>query len=90
MERQETYTTSSTLTPSLAGFALLSTFGETVYSRSKLANIHFTKELARRLAGTGVTAYSLNPGFIFTNIFEKAYGSLGMGYMYYLMLPIYR
>jgi retinol dehydrogenase-12 len=36
----------------------------TVYSRSKLANIYFTRELARRLAGTGVTANSLHPGFV--------------------------
>ncbi len=36
----------------------------TAYSRSKLANIYFTRELARRLAGTGVTANSLHPGFV--------------------------
>lgn len=35
-----------------------------VYSRSKLANILFTNELARRLAGTGVTANSLHPGYV--------------------------
>jgi NAD(P)-dependent dehydrogenase (short-subunit alcohol dehydrogenase family) len=34
------------------------------YSRSKLANIFFTRELARRLAGSGVTANSLHPGFV--------------------------
>jgi len=34
------------------------------YSRSKLANILFTRELARRLAGTGVTANCLHPGFV--------------------------
>ncbi len=33
-----------------------------VYARSKLANILFTKELARRLAGTGVTANAVHPG----------------------------
>jgi NAD(P)-dependent dehydrogenase (short-subunit alcohol dehydrogenase family) len=32
------------------------------YSRSKLANILFTRELARRLAGTGVTANAVHPG----------------------------
>jgi NAD(P)-dependent dehydrogenase (short-subunit alcohol dehydrogenase family) len=37
-----------------------------VYSRSKLANILFTRELARRLEGTGVTANSLHPGFVAT------------------------
>ena len=32
------------------------------YARSKLANVLFTHELARRLGGTGVTAAALNPG----------------------------
>jgi NAD(P)-dependent dehydrogenase (short-subunit alcohol dehydrogenase family) len=38
------------------------------YGRSKLANILFTRELARRLSGTGVTANSLHPGFVATRI----------------------
>jgi NAD(P)-dependent dehydrogenase (short-subunit alcohol dehydrogenase family) len=38
------------------------------YNQSKLANILFTTELARRLAGTGVTANSLHPGVIGTNL----------------------
>ncbi len=37
-----------------------------MYSRSKLMNILFTRELARRLEGTGVTANSLHPGFVGT------------------------
>ena len=37
-----------------------------VYGRSKLANILFTTELAKRLAGTGVTANSLHPGSVAT------------------------
>jgi retinol dehydrogenase 12 len=36
------------------------------YGRSKLANILFTRELARRLAGSGVTANCLHPGFVAT------------------------
>lgn len=35
-----------------------------VYGRSKLANILFTRELARRLAGTGVTANAVHPGSV--------------------------
>ena len=34
------------------------------YGRSKLANIHFARELARRLAGTRVTSNCLHPGVI--------------------------
>jgi len=36
------------------------------YSRSKLCNILFTRELARRLAGTGVTANCIHPGVVAT------------------------
>ncbi len=38
--------------------------GMRAYSRSKLANILFTNELARRLSGTGVTANSVHPGTV--------------------------
>ena len=40
----------------------------TAYGQSKLANILFAKELARRLAGTGKTANALHPGVIKTNL----------------------
>lgn len=40
--------------------------GYRVYGRSKLANILFTRELARRLAGTKVSANCLHPGFVAT------------------------
>jgi len=42
------------------------------YARSKLANVLFTTELARRLAGTGVTANCLHPGVVATNIWSHA------------------
>lgn len=38
------------------------------YGRSKLANLLFTCELARRLQGTGVTVNALTPGVVRTNL----------------------
>jgi NAD(P)-dependent dehydrogenase (short-subunit alcohol dehydrogenase family) len=44
------------------------------YSRSKLGNVLFAAELARRLAGTGVTSNSVHPGSVNTNIWSGAPG----------------
>ncbi len=44
-----------------------------VYGRSKLMNILFTVELARRLDGTGITANALHPGFVGTRIGNKGW-----------------
>ena len=44
--------------------------GWKAYQQSKLANILFTYELARRIEGTGVTANALHPGFVRTNFLE--------------------
>ena len=46
------------------------------YAQSKLANILFTRELARRLEGTGVTANALHPGFVGSNLGHQP-GALG-------------
>ncbi len=41
--------------------------GFDVYKRSKLANVMFTYELAKRIEGSGITANCLHPGFVSTN-----------------------
>lgn len=41
------------------------------YCDSKLANVLFTKSLAKRLAGTGVTTYALHPGVVSSDIWRR-------------------
>jgi NAD(P)-dependent dehydrogenase (short-subunit alcohol dehydrogenase family) len=41
--------------------------GWRAYGTAKLENILFTRELARRLQGTGVSAYAFHPGFVATS-----------------------
>jgi retinol dehydrogenase 12 len=50
-----------------------------VYGRSKLMNILFTRELARRLAGSGITANCLHPGFVATRFGDSSGGILSWG-----------
>jgi NAD(P)-dependent dehydrogenase (short-subunit alcohol dehydrogenase family) len=52
------------------------------YGRSKLSNILFTRELARRLKGTGVTANCLHPGFVNTRFGDDARGLLGLAFRF--------
>jgi retinol dehydrogenase 14 len=44
------------------------------YAQSKLANVLFTYELARRLEGTGVTANCLHPGGVATGLWRESRG----------------
>jgi NAD(P)-dependent dehydrogenase (short-subunit alcohol dehydrogenase family) len=48
--------------------------GFRVYSKSKLCNILFTRALAKRLGGTGVTANCLHPGFVATRFADQSGG----------------
>jgi retinol dehydrogenase 12 len=41
------------------------------YAVSKLANVAFSAELARRTAGTGVTTYALHPGVVASDIWRR-------------------
>jgi retinol dehydrogenase 12 len=45
--------------------------GMAEYSVSKLCNVLFSEELARRLAGTGVTSYALHPGVVASDIWRR-------------------
>jgi len=57
--------------------------GMRVYGQSKLANILFTREVARRLEGTGITANCLHPGVVATHF---ASGT-GLGIFFKLFKP---
>ncbi|CAN9506421.1 unnamed protein product [Ophioblennius macclurei] len=44
------------------------------YAQSKLANVLFSRSLAKRLEGTGVTTYSLHPGVVQTDLWRHLNG----------------
>jgi NAD(P)-dependent dehydrogenase (short-subunit alcohol dehydrogenase family) len=58
------------------------------YGTSKLANILFTRELARRLAGSGVTANVLHPGTVATGFGRNNPGLFGLAIR--LLRPFFR
>ncbi len=62
--------------------------GWSTYCQSKLANILFTKELARKLSGTDVTANCIHPGFVNTG-FSRNNGLIGRLVMF-LTWPVQR
>src|SRR5207302_6505877 len=59
--------------------------GQRAYNASKLANVMFTYELARRLQGSGVTASALHPGVVST-----AFGAEDQAAFFTLLSPLIR
>ena len=51
--------------------------GWKAYQQSKLALVLFTRELAKRLQGTGVIVNSVHPGTVATNIWSRPLGPAG-------------
>jgi NAD(P)-dependent dehydrogenase (short-subunit alcohol dehydrogenase family) len=52
------------------------------YGRSKLCNILFTRELAARLAGSGVVATCLHPGVVATALGNRGGSLIGLGWRF--------
>lgn len=52
--------------------------GFSVYGRSKLCNILFTRELSRRLNGSGIAANCLHPGFVATRFGDESGGATSL------------
>lgn len=61
--------------------------GWEAYAQSKLANLLHAKGLAKRLEGTGVTAVSVHPGWVRTNL---ARNSMPLWVQNYLLRPVLR
>ncbi|XP_017061506.1 retinol dehydrogenase 13-like [Drosophila ficusphila] len=57
------------------------------YSQSKLANVLFTRELAKRLEGTGVTVNSLHPGAVNTEL-QRNWEFLDYAFVQLLLNPL--
>nr|XP_017014762.2 retinol dehydrogenase 13-like [Drosophila takahashii] len=57
------------------------------YSQSKLANVLFTRELAKRLEGTGVTVNALNPGSVNTEL-ARDWNTLNGYFIRYVLKPL--
>ena len=57
------------------------------YSQSKLANIFFTRYLARELDGSGVTVNCLHPGVVSTALFDKMSGFMRRLFGLFMISP---
>jgi retinol dehydrogenase-12 len=61
-------------------------FGMKGYARSKLANVLFTYELARRLEGDSVTVNAVHPGHVATDIWKTNFSIFGPALKYMMSL----
>jgi NAD(P)-dependent dehydrogenase (short-subunit alcohol dehydrogenase family) len=61
--------------------------GWEAYAQSKLANLLHARQLAKRLAGTGVTAVSVHPGWVRTNLMRN---SMPVWVQNYVLRPAFR
>jgi NAD(P)-dependent dehydrogenase (short-subunit alcohol dehydrogenase family) len=61
--------------------------GWEAYAQSKLANLLHARQLARRLDGTGVTAVSVHPGWVRTNLMRN---SMPVWVQDYVLRPAFR
>jgi NAD(P)-dependent dehydrogenase (short-subunit alcohol dehydrogenase family) len=59
-----------------------------VYGQTKLANVLFSHELARRLQGTGVTANCLHPGIVRSNIVRDMMAPISFGAKFFGFLML--
>lgn len=66
-------------TPSLTGLP--------EYAVSKLANVLFSAELARRLDGSGVTTYALHPGVVATDVWRRIPGPVAWLMKRFMITP---
>jgi len=57
------------------------------YGQSKLANILFTRYLAKKLSSSGVTVNCLHPGVVSTNLFDKMSGFMKKIFQLFMISP---
>jgi len=62
--------------------------GLTAYANSKLANILFTRELARRVEGSGIAAVTLHPGIVDTGLLGNYLREIP--WIFRIFLPLFR